>query len=100
MIDGVTIRAGEPALAVLAAANRDPDIFHQPNDFSPGRSGPAPLSFGYGTHHCLGAALARLEITTALQHIMVRRPALCGEPAWRDTPAIRGPLRLPIAFTN
>ncbi len=98
-LDGVTIPAGEPALVVLAAANRDPAIFPYPNAFRPGRPGPAPLSFGYGAHYCLGAALARLEIVTALRHIMSRRPSLTDPPAWRDTPAIRGPLRLPVAFT-
>lgn len=100
VIDGVTIRAGDPALVVVAAANRDPAVFFQPNNFRPGRGGPAPLSFGHGTHFCLGSALARLEIGTALRHIVARRPILCGEPAWRDTPAIRGPLTLPIAFAN
>ena len=100
MIDDVTVRAGDPVLVVLAAANRDPAVFHQPNDFRPGRAGPAPLSFGYGAHYCLGAALARLEIVTALQHILARAPMLCGEPTWRDTPAIRGPLTLPIVFAK
>ncbi|WP_445169054.1 cytochrome P450 [Mycolicibacterium sp. Dal123E01] len=100
MVDGVAIRAGDPMLVVLAAANRDPAVFLQPNDFRPGRSGPAPLSFGYGAHYCLGAALARLEIFTALQHVLARGPVLCGAPSWRDTPAIRGPLTLPIAFAN
>jgi hypothetical protein len=60
--------------------------------------GPAPLAFGYGEHYCLGAALARLEIAIALQHILARRPVLRGDPIWRDTPAIRGPLRVTTVF--
>jgi cytochrome P450 len=100
VVDGVTIRAGEPALVVLAAANRDPAVFTRPENFQPDRGGPAPLMFGYGAHYCLGAALARLEIATALGHILARRPALCGNPTWRDTPAIRGPLTVPTVFAE
>ena len=98
VINDVTIRAGEPAVVVIAAANRDPAIFDSPNQFRPSRSGPAPVTFGYGAHYCLGAALARLEIAVALQHILARSPVLRGEPVWRDTPAIRGPQTLPCAF--
>ena len=62
VINDVTIHAGEPAVVVIAAANRDPAIFDSPNQFRPSRSGPAPVTFGYGAHYCLGAALARLEM--------------------------------------
>ncbi|MCV7220920.1 cytochrome P450 [Mycolicibacterium elephantis] len=97
-IEGVAISAGQLALVVLGAANRDPLIFNRPEQLQPDRAGPAPLSFGYGAHFCLGAALARLELTVALRHLLARRPALCGEPVWRDIPAIRGPQRLPCVF--
>ena len=96
----VTIHAGEPALVVLAAANRDPAIFNSPDQLQTDRPGPAPLTFGHGAHYCLGAALARLETTTALQQVLARRPALCGNPTWRDNPAIRGPQTLPCRFTT
>jgi cytochrome P450 len=82
----------------VAAANRDPAVFDQPDRFHLGRRGPAPLSFGYGAHYCLGAALARVEITVALREIIARNPVLAGSVAWRDTPAIRGPLNVPIVF--
>ena len=98
VINDVTIRAGEPALVVVAAANRDPAIFNRPDQLQPDRAGPAPLAFGYGTHYCIGAALARLEVAIALKHILARRPVLCGSPTWRDTPAVRGPLTIPTAF--
>lgn len=97
-IGDVTIRAGEPALVVLSSANRDPLIFSDANSFRPDRKGPAPLSFGYGAHYCLGAALARLELITALRRILGRAPALKSAPVWRDTPAIRGPQSLAVAF--
>jgi cytochrome P450 len=100
VINGITIRAGEPVLVVLAAANRDAAIFNQPDQLQADRPGPAPLTFGYGAHYCLGAALARLEIAIALQHVLARRPVLGSEPRWRNTPAIRGPLHMTIVFED
>lgn len=98
VIDDIIILAGQPALVVIAAANRDPAIFNRPHQLQTDRTGPAPLAFGYGAHYCLGAALARLEIAIALQHVLARRPALGSRPTWRDTPAIRGPLTIPTVF--
>jgi cytochrome P450 len=99
-ICGAEIAAGQQALVVIAAANRDPGVFNEPDQFRPGRGGPAPLSFGYGAHYCLGAALARLETTVALRRILGRNPVLAGPASWRDTPAIRGPLNVPIIFND
>ncbi|GFG72817.1 cytochrome P450 [Mycobacterium botniense] len=98
VIGDAEIACGEQALVVIAAANRDPAVFDEPEQFRPGRVGPAPLAFGYGAHYCLGAALARLETTVALRQILARDPALAGPATWRDTPAIRGPLHLPMVF--
>lgn len=98
LVGGVDIPAGQSALVVIAAANRDPAVFDKPARFRLDRTGPAPLSFGYGAHYCLGAALARLELTTALPKILARKPVLAGQVRWRDTPAIRGPLAFPIKF--
>jgi len=92
------IAAGDPVLVVVAAANRDPGVYAEPDQFRPGRDGPPPLSFGYGEHYCLGAALARLETTVALRAVMAREPRLAGPVQWRDTPAIRGPLTMPVVF--
>jgi cytochrome P450 len=99
-LGGIEIHCGEAVLGCVAAANRDPDAYDRPDRFQPGRSGPPPLTFGHGAHYCLGAALARLEITASLRHLLARRPVLAGIPTWRDTPAIRGPLTVPIRFTN
>lgn len=94
------IRCGDTALVCIAAANRDPKAYADPDQFRPGRPGPAPLAFGHGAHYCLGAPLARLETSAALRHILHRRPVLTGTPTWRDTPAIRGPRHLPVQFTR
>jgi cytochrome P450 len=87
-------------LVCVAAANRDPKVYDHPDHFQPGRPVPAPLAFGHGAHYCLGAALARLEISAALRPILARRPVLAGTPTWRDTPAIRGPLTVSARFTT
>lgn len=97
-LDGAVIAAGQQALVVLAAANRDPTVFDQPDHFRPRHGAPAPMAFGYGAHYCLGAALARLEITVALRQILARKPTLADTVIWRDTPAIRGPLNVPVIF--
>lgn len=99
-IGGVDIACGQQAVVVAAAANRDPAVFDEPDQFRPDRTGPAPLSFGYGAHYCLGAALARLETTVALREILARKPALAGPATWRDTTAIRGPLNVPMVFRS
>lgn len=97
-IGDAVIAAGQQALVVIAAANRDPTVFDQPHQLRPGRGGPVPLAFGYGAHHCLGAALARLETTVALRHVFARDPALAAPPTWRDAPAIRAPRDVPLVF--
>jgi cytochrome P450 len=93
------IGVGDRVLVVIAAANRDPAVFDDPNRFRPGRTGSPPLTFGYGAHYCLGAALARLETTEALRQILARKPELAGPPTWRESAAIRGPQTVPIMFT-
>lgn len=97
-INAIIVHAGEPALLVVAAANRDPAIFNSPDQFQPDRTGPAPLAFGYGAHFCLGAALARLQVAIALRRMLRRRVTLCGLPTWRDTTHLRGPRTLPCVF--
>jgi cytochrome P450 len=98
VVAGAEIASGQQALVVIAAANRDPAVFDQPGQFRLGRDAPAPLSFGHGAHHCLGASLARLETTVALRKTLARSPELAGRVVWHDTPAIRGPIRVPMVF--
>jgi len=76
-IADVRIKAGEAIIAGIAAANRNPHR-HDPNPdtFDPARPNTEHLSFGYGPHHCLGAALARLEAVEALPALFGRFPEL------------------------
>lgn len=60
-IGGLQVKAGQFALIVLGAANRDPAVFTDPHTLDISRGGPSALSFGHGPHYCLGVALARME---------------------------------------
>ena len=60
------IRKGDPVVAFIGAANRDPDVFDEPNDFRLDRPRSDILAFGVGIHYCLGAALAQMEARVAL----------------------------------
>ena len=69
---GVEIKKGEMVLAWLGAANRDADVFPEPERFDIARKENRHLSFGFGTHYCLGSNLARLEAQTALRVLLER----------------------------
>ncbi|WP_307962006.1 cytochrome P450 [Salinispora arenicola] len=68
-IGGVPIRAGERVVVWNAAANRDEDVFADPQRFDIDRSPNRHIAFGQGGHHCLGAALARLELTILFEEM-------------------------------
>jgi len=94
----VDIPAGDQVVVMLAAANRDPRRFADPDVFRPGRPDAGPLSFGAGAHFCLGAALARLEGTVAFGKLLARFPAIAaaGEPERRKGLTFRGFEHLPV----
>lgn len=71
-LHGATIPAGKPVFLLLGSANRDPAAFPDPDvfDIERDRSGPPSLAFGMGVHSCLGAALARMESSIALSHLL------------------------------
>ena len=75
-LGGVELRPGTIVAAVIAAANRDPERFPDPERFDVGRQGERHLSFGSGGHYCLGAALARTEVQIALHRLFTRFPNL------------------------
>jgi cytochrome P450 len=75
-VGGVSIPAGEPVLAVLAAADRDPDRFSDPDTLDLSRNEGGNLALGHGIHFCLGAPLARLEGRVAFERLFARFPEL------------------------
>jgi hypothetical protein len=75
-IGGVRIPAGDELGLILAAANRDPEIFAEPDRFDVARADNPHLSFGFGIHFCLGAALARLECEIAIATLLARTRSL------------------------
>jgi len=73
----VVIPGGDAILAAYAAAGRDPAVFGDTADeFDLGRELKQHISFGHGIHHCLGAPLARMEATVALEALFTRFPGL------------------------
>jgi cytochrome P450 len=94
---GTPVPAFTPVLVMLAAANRDPAVYAEPERFDIARQGePAPLSFAVGLHHCLGAALARMETEVMLECLVRRWPRLrlAEPPSWWGTGPFRGLDRL------
>jgi cytochrome P450 len=75
-IGAATIPAGAQVIVCLAAANRDGDRYERPEVLDIGRSEMRHLAFGHGIHHCLGAALARMEGQLALASLLRRFPEL------------------------
>ena len=86
-------------LVLLGAANRDPAAFAEPDRLDLARENVRHLSFGLGTHFCLGAGLARLEARTAFRGLLARFPrmSLATEaPEYRPNPFLRGLRSLPV----
>jgi cytochrome P450 len=91
--DGSAVAAGETALTLLGAANRDPLRFDEPDRFDVGRQDNVPLSFAWGIHHCLGAGLARAEGAAVFGALLDRFPTievLDDPPRWRQSLTLRG----------
>lgn len=98
-IRGKRIRRGELVVLFLAAANRDPERFPDPDRLDLGRADNAHLAFSHGPHFCLGAQLARAEAQIAIGTLVRRFPGFEGPrepPAWRPSISLRGPAALPI----
>jgi cytochrome P450 len=97
-LNGTTVKQGQMAMAVLGAANHDPEKFPDPERFDIKRNPTDHLAFGDGIHFCLGAPLARAEAQITFEEILRRYPSieLAGEPRWGGTFIIRGAKHLPL----
>ncbi|MDH6136733.1 cytochrome P450 [Kitasatospora sp. MAA4] len=103
VIGGVTVPAGETVLLSLAAANRDPGHFADPDRLDLARRENGHLALGLGIHYCLGAPLARLETEIALATLLRRFPTLTLDTPpdtlhHRPSLRARGLLALPVRF--
>jgi cytochrome P450 len=99
--EGAHITRNTLVTMCAAAAQRDPSVFQGADtfDITVAREAP-PLQFGAGPHHCLGAALARVEVGEALAALAERLgpPTIAGPFTWRPPMGIRGPNALPLSF--
>ncbi|ASO17761.1 unspecific monooxygenase [Actinoalloteichus hoggarensis] len=98
-IAGVVLAPGERVAALLGAAARDPLVFDDPDALDVGRDPNPHIGFGLGIHYCLGAPLARIEVTAILAALLRRLPTLsaAGTPRRRDEFVIRGLHDLPVS---
>jgi cytochrome P450 len=101
VIRGVTIAAGESVLLSYVSGNRDEEVFTDPFTFDVGRVPNRHIAFGYGVHFCLGAALARLEITSFFGELLPRLESvqLAGPPDYLATTFVGGLKHLPIRYS-
>jgi cytochrome P450 len=91
-VGGVRIPRGAEVALLFGSANRDPEVRPDPDVLDVRRSPNTHLSFGVGAHYCLGAALARIELTASYGALLRRAPAmeLAAEPQWKPGYVLRG----------
>jgi hypothetical protein len=100
-LGGMAIKKRQAVIAVMAAGNRDPQRFPDPDRLDFDRPDNRHLAFGWGAHFCFGAPLARLEGQIAFDSLLKRFPLLemTGEPlVWRENLGLRGLKALPIDY--
>ncbi|MFB6888365.1 cytochrome P450 [Kitasatospora sp. NPDC056327] len=102
-LGGVVVRAGEAVMIATAAANRDPEVFDEPERLVLDRPANPHLGFGHGVHYCIGAHLARLELQVAVERVLTRLPGL--RPAvpphelrWKEDAMVNGLQALPVTW--
>jgi pimeloyl-[acyl-carrier protein] synthase len=102
-LGGKLIRKGQAVIAVMAAGNRDPERFPDPDRLDLGRTDNRHLAFGWASHFCFGAPLARMEGQLVFEALMRRTSNLALEPGplvWRDNLGLRGLTSLPVTFAE
>ena len=98
--DGRHIKKGEGIIVLLGSANRDPEMFSEPQRLDLSRQEANHVSFGRGIHHCLGAPLARLEGRLAFETLLDRFADIrlkTDRPVFRDNIILRGLEVLPVS---
>ncbi|MCH8849437.1 MAG: cytochrome P450 [Chloroflexi bacterium] len=100
-VGGQQVEKGQMVMCVIAAANRDPAHFDDPETLDIARKDNKHIAFGFGIHFCIGAPLARIEGQAAISALMRRMPNLRlenDEPAWNGNFILRGLRSLPVSF--
>jgi cytochrome P450 family 142 subfamily A polypeptide 1 len=101
-LKGQRLQAGEKLLLLYQSANRDEDVFEDPQTFDIERTPNDHVAFGFGTHFCLGASLARLEVKVMVDRLLTRLPELeiVGDTPLRAANFISGHEAMPVRFTS
>jgi cytochrome P450 len=98
---GRTIAKGDTVAVLVGAANRDPEVFASPDELRVERDPNEEIAFGFGSHFCIGHALARAEVRIALERVFRRFPTLelvGDEVEWASPNMTRGVRRLPVRW--
>jgi cytochrome P450 len=100
-VRGVAIAEGESVYLAYVSGNRDEEVFDDPFRFDVGRDPNKHVAFGYGVHFCLGAALARMEISSFFSELIPRLESieLAGKPELSATTFVGGLKHLPIRYS-
>jgi len=102
-LHGQTLLEGQKLLLLYPSANRDEQVFEDPEEFDITRSPNDHVAFGFGSHFCLGNRLARLELSVMFDQLLDRLPDLAlaeeGEPPRRPANFVSGFETMPVVFT-
>jgi cytochrome P450 family 142 subfamily A polypeptide 1 len=98
---GQPLRQGQKLLLLYPSANRDEAVFDDPFRFDIRRTPNEHVAFGFGTHFCMGASLARLEVSIMVDRLITRLPDLtvAGDTPLRPANFVSGYERMPVTFT-
>jgi cytochrome P450 len=102
-LGGTLVRAGDPVVPSLTSANRDPSVFTDPDRLDVTRAQNPHLGFGHGSHHCIGARLARMELQVAVETLLTRLPNLRlavsdDQHLWKEGLILRGMETMPLTW--
>jgi cytochrome P450 len=103
ILGGKQIHKRQAVIAVMGAANRDPERFPDPDRLDLARQDNRHVAFAWASHFCFGAPLARIEGQIAFERLVTRMPTLALQPGkitWRENLGLRGLTALPVAFHN